>query len=174
MNLIKKSLITSLIIGSAFSFVDGTTGSSSQGSINIDLNKGDQVRISSLADVDFGAVVSAPNDLFIDVCVYSTTGSYDITANSSNPNGNSFRLANAGATSFITYDLEFNNAASGVGGTDLNNAVTSGAFGNANTVADDCGGVDNARLFVEINAGSFNSAPSDAYSDVLTLVVTPR
>lgn len=172
----KKITFLSLMLASSVSFaaIDGTPGGTSQGQLDVNLNKGNEVRISNLTDVNFGGQTSAPADKFIDVCLYSTTGSYDITATSNYGSGNTFRLANAGATNFINYDLEWNDQALGTAGQDLQNGTTSPKFNNANTSQNDCGGGVNSRLFVEISGGSFNNAPAGSYSDTLTLVVSPR
>lgn len=180
MGILKKmmSTVALLAIAShssvALGATDGVIGNTSTGTVDINIVKGNAVRISNLQDINFGGTNSTPAQQFIDVCVYSTTGSYDITATSGNGLGNNFRLGNAGLTEFITYDVDFNNVASGTTGTDLNNAVTSNAFTGADQLQDDCGGSVNARMFVQINNGSFNAASSGSYSDTLTLVVSPQ
>lgn len=153
---------------------DGATGSTSSGNIEVRVTKGDEVRISNLQDVDFGAVNSTPANKFIDFCIYSTTGSYDVTPTSNYGSGNQFQMANAGATEYIEYDLQWNNAATGTSGVGLNNAVTSNTFTTPNTTQNDCGGGVNTRMFVEVNNQDFNAATSGTYTDVLTIVITPQ
>ncbi len=172
-----NKLVTLTCILTTFSVIaasDGSFGDTSTGSLNLNLTKGNQVQLSGLSDISFGTVTSAPSDKFIDVCVYSSTGSYDVTATSSNPSGTDFRLANLGKTSFIVYNVTWNDSASGNGGTDLNNSHASTKFNNADTTTPDCGGSKNARMFVQIHTPTFNTATSGIYSDVLTLVVSPR
>lgn len=170
----KILLIAALTIATAYSASDGKLGETSTGKLNIALEKGDEVKISGLSDVNFGEVTQAPNDKFVDVCIYSTSGSYDVTATSANPQGNDYRLASKDRKKFIKYDLEWKSGANGSGGSDLNNGKSSKKFTNANTKSQNCGGKKNARLFVEIDSGSFKNASSGAYSDVLTVVVSPR
>jgi spore coat protein U-like protein len=170
-----RALLTFTLLHSVLiAATDGTVGTSSTGDLDISMTKGDEVRISNLSNINFGSNNNTPAGQTLDVCIYSSTGSYDITATSSNGNGTTFRLANGGASSFIEYDVQWNNTASGNNGTDLNNAVTSGVFTGANTTQNDCGGGVNSRLFVDVVNSSFNAAPSDNYTDTLTLVITPQ
>ncbi len=171
-----KILSMFLLIFSATSFgaSDGNLDHTSNGNILINISKGYKVGISGFSDINFGDVTKTPEDKFIDVCIYSTTGSYDVTPTSENPHGSQFQLSNADKTDYIKYRIEWNNTASGDGGTKLNSGSTSPRFSGANTSSEDCDGNKNARLFVAINNRSFTSASSGTYSDTLTLVVSPR
>ena len=175
-NLVNVTALLFMVSAANFSqaATDGTAGNTSTGNLDINLTKGNEVRISNLQDVNFGGNNSAPSQQFIDVCVYSTTGSYRITASSASGTGNTFRMANSGSTQFITYDLDYNDEALGTSGADLNNSSLSSVFTGADQVNDDCGGGVNGRLFVQVSGSSFNQASSGSYSDTLTLVVSPQ
>lgn len=157
----------------AFSATDGTNGLTSSGQLTVGVTKGNEVRISGLSDVNFGANNALPTSRFIDVCIYSTTGSYNVTPTSLNGSNSTFRTTNVSTTNYINYDIAWNNAATGASGSDLNNSVTSNNFTGANTTQNDCSGGKNARIFFSIDSTSFSSAPSGAYSDTLTLVIAP-
>ena len=171
----KLIMIACLLSASAFAANDGSLGSTSTGDIDIYLAKGNLVQISNLQDINFGANNSAPSELFIDFCVYSSTGSYTLTTSSDNPNNLTHRLANQGATEFIDYDVVINDSASGTlgDGEDLNHNSASTTQGNASATTTNCGGGNNARLFIDIDATSFGTATSDVYSDNLELLVSP-
>lgn len=169
------SILVALVSNVALAATQGTVGSTSTGTSVVSISKGHQVRISDIADFAFGAQTSTPAKANDNICIYSTSGSYDVTAQSANASGTDFRMANVGASSFVTYTVEWNNAASGTSGTALLNAVTSSAFTGAHTTSNNCGGSTNSRLFVQVDNTSFTSAPSGvAFTDTLTLVVAPQ
>lgn len=152
---------------------DGERGNSSTATSEITLEKASEVRISNLSDINFGSNVTSPDARHTDVCIYSSTGSYDVTASSGAGQGSKFYLSN-GAGAKIEYDVEWNDEASGNSGQNLNHGQVSNEQSGANTSQHDCGGSVNARMFVEVKESSFRSAPADNYSDTLTLVVSPR
>lgn len=173
MKIMTTLLIALMVSTGAHAATDGTAGISSTGDLDVSLNKADFVRITNLTDINFGTVATTPSKQSIDVCIYSTTGSYTITPSSGNASGADFRMANGGLTSFITYDVEWNNAASGTSGTSLDHSTTSSTFTGANTSSETCGGGANSRLFINVDNTSFSAAPVSAYTDTLTLVVAP-
>lgn len=174
-----KSLVLVLLLASSGAHAvlsQGTTGTTSTGTLDIDLVKNNNVRISNLSDIDFGTTAVVPTEQFISLCVYSTTGGYSLTASSEHGTGTDFRLANAGDSDFITYNVLFNDADTGAIGdaTDLNHTTPLTTQTGANTTSDTCGGGTNSRLFVDIDATSFGNAGADTFADVLTLTVAPE
>ena len=158
-----------------FAATDGIVGTNSTGTMNMQLTKGDAVRISNLQDMSFGAGFALPARQIDDICIFSTTGSYTITA-SSNGNGSGgpqFRMVNAGSTEHVRYFVEFRDDTFSQNGDALTHNVASATYSNADTVSDNCSGGVNSRIIVEIDAGTFNAATPDTYSDVLTLLVQP-
>lgn len=180
MNLsLSKIIMSSCLLVAAFSSqsfaaAQGGVGTTSTGSLNINVTKLNQVKISNLQDINFGAQASSPSKTSQDVCIYSTSGSYDITASSANANGSTFRLASGSNSSTIMYVVEWKDSNSGTSGNNLQSGITSNKFNNANQNSQNCNGSNNARLFVELNQGNFTGAPAGTYSDVLTLVVSPQ
>lgn len=168
------ALLTMTLTFTAFAAQDGDVGSTSRGTMGVSINKGDEVRISNLRDVDFGEQTSAPSERSIEVCVYSTTGKYDITASSASGDGDDFRMANNNNTEFIEYDLQWAHNTSANSGQDLDNGETSNQMTQADRNDSDCDDDTNARLFVEVDEDSFNDATAGSYTDTLTLVVSPR
>ena len=155
--------------------VDGTNGATSTGTAQVQLTKGDGARISNLQDFNFGAGLTLPPRQIDDICIYSTTGAYTITA-SSNGNGSGgghFRMLNPGGTEFIRYLVEFRDDTFSQNGDTLTHNTASNVYNNADQVSDSCSGGVNSRLILEIHAATFNAATPDTYTDTLTLVVQP-
>lgn len=170
-------LLGSLLVWSGFATAatDGTVGASSTGNITVQLTKGDSVRISDLDDMFFGSGTTLPPKQTDDICVYSTTGSYTITA-SSNGNGSGgaqFRMVSATTTQFVRYLVEYRPDTFSQNGDALTHNVASSTYNNADTVSDNCSGGVNSRLIIEIHPGTFAAATPDIYTDTLTLLVTP-
>ena len=159
----------------ALAATDGAIGSTSTGTMDIQLTKGDSVRISGLQDMSFGAGLAVPPRQIDDICIYSTTGSYTITASSQGNSigGTQFRMINAGGTEFVRYLVEYRDDTFSQNGDTLTHNTPSATYSNADTVSDDCLGGVNSRIIVEIHAPSFNAATPDTYADVLTLLVQP-
>ncbi|MEM7079484.1 MAG: hypothetical protein AAF513_12730 [Pseudomonadota bacterium] len=158
-----------------FAANDGSVGPTSTGEITVQLTKGDAVRISDLDDMFFGAGTALPPKQHDDICVYSTTGSYTITA-SSNGNGSGgpqFRMLSATTTQFVRYLVEYRPDTFSQNGDVLTHNVPSATYNNADTVSDTCSGGVNSRLIIEIHAPTFAAATPDTYTDTLTLLVTP-
>ena len=168
-------LICALTAISASAATDGTIGSTSTGTMNVQLTKGDAVRISDLQDMSFGAGLSLPAQQIDDVCVFSTTGSYTITA-SSNGNGSGgpqFRMVNSTSTEHVRYYVEYRDDTFSQSGDALTHNIASATYSNADTTSDNCSGGVNSRLIISIDAATFAAATPDTYSDVLTLLVQP-
>ena len=154
----------------------GTTGSTSTGTVDIQLLINGAVRISNLDNLDLGTFSgTGPMTDSDTACVYSNgaTG-YTVTATSSAPNTTpgAFVLADAAGTNTIPYTVAFDDL-SGGGATTLGyNSASS--MGNARTIDDNCFGVaDNASVQVDVAAVDASAVPQGTYTSVLTLVVAP-
>ncbi len=159
----------------------GSTGNTSTGTANISITKAVQARITDISDMTLanwnpgdGAVT-----LYSDVCIYSSTGSYKVTASGSGLLG--IFTINSGLN-LIAYSVSWNDG--GVGnlsnsGSSLLAGLPSAAFSNANSSSTDCsggGGNDNARVIVEVSALAMGLAASSStpYTGTLTMVVSPN
>lgn len=162
----------------ALTATDGTIGLTSTGTTVISVTKGDGVQISNVSDVLFGATATTPAPQNMDSCIYSTSGDYNVEAQSLNTNGSNFRLTDGAATpSFINYTLQWDDTVSAATGTPLAESTVVTGFTNAFTADPTCGGGASGRLIVTLQgggAGGFNQAPTGAYSDTLTLIVSPN
>ena len=176
----KLSLLTlaasaTLFSSIAFSATDGTSDTTSTGSVDIQVTKGDGVRISDLQDFDFGVGTTVPLKLIDDICIYSTTGSYNITvfSNGNGSGGTQLRMTSATTTEFIQYFAQFRPDTNSQSGNNLSHNIPSATYNNADTVSDSCSGGVNSRLIIEISEPSYNAATPDTYTDTLTLLVQP-
>lgn len=176
------SLIGALLFSvSSFSATQGTLGATSSGTSNISVTKAIQAQISDISDMTLSnwSVGDPAVQLYSNVCVYSSTGSYKVTATGSG-SGSAFTIASGGNN--IPYSVVWN--AGGAGGlastgTTLTAGVQSSSFSNASTTSATCngGGAGNntARVVVNITQGNMESAASSTtpYTGTLTMIVAP-
>lgn len=154
---------------------DGTIGGTSSGSLLVSLTVPQLVRISSLDDIDLGTF-SGAGDVTgrDDVCVWSTTRGYRVTASGSGTAG-AFQLTGASPTDVIPYQVQWADAAGETSGA----ALSTGAALNAQSAATSsptCGGGSalNASVIVVIAETDMTAATASAYSGTLSLLVEPQ
>jgi spore coat protein U-like protein len=153
---------------SAHAASQGTLGATSSGSIDIDLIIPNLAQISGLDDLSTtwtgGNVAMTEN-----FCVFSTTRSYTIQADSANGTGTDFRLHNGG--NYIVYDVDWTDTAPVT--VNLNHGSPSATLASSATSAT-CGGGTNTSLTVNIVGTAISAVPAATYTDTLTLLVTPQ
>lgn len=158
--------------GSALAATQGAVGSTSTGSVTITATVPNLVRITNLDDIALGSW-SGTGDLAggDNVCVWSTTRRYRITATGSGAGG-AFTLSDGG-TNTVAYSVQWADSSGATSGS----AMTSGTAltgQNSTTTSTTCGGGTNATLLVRILEAALQSAPAAAYTGTLTLVVAPE
>jgi hypothetical protein len=155
--------------GPALAASQGQLGPNSNGSVNITLNLPDLVRISDLDDISIN--FSGPSDIGTDdVCVFSNTGNYSITATTVE---NSYQLtAGPPNTDTVTYSVEWATSSGQITGTPLlyNTALTNRSTSGANPA---CSGGLNATLIIRVSDTDVGTAINDTYSGTLLLSVAP-
>ncbi|MFK7860423.1 MAG: hypothetical protein AB8B64_16510 [Granulosicoccus sp.] len=149
----------------AFAATDGLLGSESEATTVISFIKQNSVRISGLDDINLGtrASLTTSEQYTENICVYSSTGAYAVTATSAN---GAFELRSENGPDTILYRLQW------VSGNaqDLVPAVSVGGFiGDVSDI--DCAGSQNASIRIIVSKTSFNSADPGIYSDTLVLLV---
>ena len=161
--------------------VQGSLGSTSQGSLDIRVSKPARARISDLNDLTLASWVTGDGDVKLkdDVCVYSSKvqGGYTIKASGSGANS-AFTLANG--TETLPYTVAWNSG--GVGnlgdtGTSLTANVTSARLTGASRDSSSCSGKNpgpTARIIVGMLATDLDAAIDGTYDGTLTLLVTPN
>ena len=177
------SVVAASFSGAAFA-ADGTLGATSQADSLVTIIKDNAVRITGVDAVPLGTAsfLNAAVTEGDDVCVYSTTGDYTVTASSA-MGGANFQMAKDGVATNekIDYSVEWltsTTAASG-SGTGLASGVESAQLvgaGSTDVTTDfNCGGAGaNARFEVTVTDTDFNNATFGDYQDTLTLLVAPE
>ena len=146
-------------------------GLNSIGDLNISITKGELVRVSQLADILFPpmATMAADTTLTTDICVFSTTGGYNVTVTSPNANVNQLRLAAGG--NFLPYSMSLDDYAAPQ---TLPHGIQRTGFTGADPVNDLCSGGTNATLSATILSADFNAVPAGAYADTVTMTFNPE
>ena len=173
------ALATASVIfaGSAHAATDGLIGdaaSGSTGSSIVTIVKDNAVQISKVDDIDFGnqSTLTADAVASDQVCVFASTGGYNITA-SGDGVGGAFTLSDGGS-GVLPYTVSWSEGA--VNSALLPGAAATGFIGDSS--AADCGGAGdantNATFEVTIDQTNFNMAAAGTYSGTLTLKVMPE
>jgi len=173
MKTFKIALISAAVAASASTVAvaatDGLLDLTSTGTSIITIIKQNAVQITNVNDIDLGThfALAADEVASDDVCVFSSTGSYDITLTSGA--GPAFEMNDGGGTP-LAYAVNWT-----TGGT-TTPAVSGAVVGTFTSTAVDptCSGGTNANFEVTVNQADFNAAPNGTYTDTLTLVVTPQ
>ena len=183
----KAKFIFLSLIGSVFALssanaaTQGTLGLTSTGSANISVTKSVQAQISDLTDMTLSnwSIGQGAVTLYSNVCIYSSTGSYKVTA-SGDGLLNAFTIGTG--LNLIPYSVKWNSAGAGSldnTGSSLLSSIQSSSFNNANTSSANCsgGGVanDTARVVISISALAMDAAASSntPYTGTLTMLITP-
>ncbi len=175
-------LISILLSGAAHASTQGSLGNTSTGSANISVTKSVQAQITDISDMTLAnwTVGSGAVTLYSNVCIYSSTGNYQITATGSGLAG--IFTISSGVLAVIPYSVTWNAGGAGSlasSGTALTPLIQSAAFANANTGSATCSGGgsanDTARVVVGISSAAMTAATSSntPYTGTLTLVVAP-
>jgi len=156
---------------------DGTLGSTSTGSIDVILNQNvTSAQITGLSNL----VLNNGNGYFdsdTNICVFSNTGQYDLVAQSSNPDGTTFRmLASNGANpvQYVEYELFWQDD-NGFGDELDHNGSLQTKLGGTPLVASTsttCNDGVESSVFAYLNLDG-STLPIDTYSDTVSLEVTP-
>ena len=174
-NFLKKVALGGALVAAtvgAQAATDGTTGSTSTGTVDISLQIDGAVRISNLDNLDLGTFTgSGPLTASDTACVYSNgaTG-YSVTATSTAQGVSTGAFELSDGTDSIPYVVTFNDGG-GASTLGFNSAAT---MGNARTIDDNCSAVaDNATIQVDVAVVDASSVAQGTYTSTLTLVVAP-
>lgn len=180
--LFRTTVIAGLLLSSpGFAATQGTLGATSSGTVNISITKSVQAQISNLTDMTLTnwSVGDGAVTLFSNACIYSSTGSYKVTATGSGL-ANIFTI-NSGLN-IIPYSVSWNAGGAGnlaSSGTTLLPNVISSTFSNADSGSASCNGGgsanDTARVVVNITQAAMNTAASSStpYTGTLTMLISP-
>ena len=156
-----------LYSGISSAAVDGALGLSSTGTSDLTVTKGNRAQITDMDDFVFASINVAVTGTDT-ICVYNTTATYLVAADSANGAG-TFRVADGINT--IQYTAEWDD---GSGFSVLGEGVGSNLTGQIGSAITGCGGVNNAALRISISAANMTAAPSGVYTDTLSITVAPE
>jgi len=164
---LKQSIaIATAVLSGALSFSiqaaqDGALGNPSIGSTIISITKDDAVMISNVDDINFGVHSALISDISggDEVCVYSSTEKYVVTATT--PTG----AFNFNGPAPLPFSVMWNGEVLKHGLPSQTNAGDSFSF--------NCNGSANVALEASVAAADFNISPAGFYSEVVTLTVEP-
>ncbi len=155
--------------------IGGSSGTKTDSdNFNARIRVADIVRISNLSNVSLGTY-GGGGDINVDesFCVYSNnnTAAYDVTITSPNQDvSDNFYLVNGDVSVSIPYTLFFKDSLAPGVGTEVAAAALPGNGDNGSV---DCSGGDNAKISVRVLNLDLSPVPADAYSDTLTVLVSP-
>lgn len=172
----KLALIASAVAVSASSVAiaatDGALDVTSTGTSVVTIIKQNAVQITNVDNLVLGTHYSLAADEVAsdDVCVFSSTGTYDITMSSGAAAG--FAM-NDGAGGLLAYSVAWTGA--GVAGpTPVVSGTTIGATFTGDALSPNCSAGTNANFEVTVAQADFNAAANGSYTDTLTLLVSPQ
>lgn len=156
--------------------IGGSTGTDTDSNdFRVDVTIANIVRVSALDDIFIGAFALGGANLVREetFCLYSNNAGagYSILISGANQDvSGNFFVANAGATAFIPYQLQFKSDTTAGGGTAVSTTALTGVGTNTSSI---CSGVDNAKLTLTVLATDMTAALPDSFTDTLTLTVSP-
>jgi len=177
----KRYVLAGLLIfgiaGTAEASTQGSLGTTSTGSVNINASVPARVKISGLADVDLTNVdPTADASVAQSICVWSNTATsgYQVTASGSGA-ANAFTLAN-GALPVVPYSVEWADSSGQASGTTLaTGTALTGQTSSATNNNCASGPASSASLIVKIGATDLQAMPAaTTFTGTLTLVVAPE
>ena len=169
--LMALATIAGLAPATATAATDGAFGLTSIGTTDISIIRGETAQATGLEDIVLAPWTEgdiAPRGTAT-ACIYTSTGTYQVSASSSNGAGGNFRLSSG--TSFINYRVRWNDGVNGL--TRLSNGTPAGGFVGDSTSLN-CGGANPATIQVNITNAEISAAPIGTYSDTLTIMITPQ
>lgn len=177
-NITRATLLASALFtsGVGFAATQGTIGATSEGTIDIEVDVQDLVRISGLSDILLGFDATVAGDVVgsSTACIYRNgAGTYSVEATGDGA-ADAFILANGVNT--LPYSVSWDDEVSGANAAGVTSGTVLTAQSGANTQADDCsvGGGANAFVEITVDRNDVVAAPIGTYTGTLTLLVTPE
>jgi hypothetical protein len=169
---LSATMLAGTAISPAMAATNGSVGATSTGSSTITAVVGSLVRVTAVDDIDLGSWTGS-GDLQAqdDVCIWTTTGGYNVTATGNGGGGSDFSLTNGSDT--LTYAVKWADESSGLTALSTGAALT-GQQSNATSTDCNAGANLSATVAVEITETALSGADSGSYSGVLTLVIAPE
>ena len=149
---------------------DGLVGFNSTGTLDINLDVNDEVRISNLTDINLGVFAGVDAVGSSAACVYRNgTGNYQLTASGDGAAG-AFTLTDGVST--VPYSVTYDDGGGALGASTgiALTGLTGGDPGSAT-----CAGTgNNGTVTVTVTAADASGLPAATYAGTLTLLVAPE
>ena len=172
---LSTAMLAGTAIAPAYAATNGSVGASSTGTSTVTAFVGSLVRVTAIDDLALGTWTGSGGLTTSDnVCVWTTTGGYNVTATGSGGTGTDFELTN-GASGTLAYSVSWDDTASSstLSAMTPGTALT-GQVSGANTTDCNAGASLSATVAVEVAEADLTAADSGSYSGVLTLVIAPE
>jgi len=172
---LSAAMLAGTAIAPAFAATNGAVGASSTGTSTVTAFVGSLVRVTAIDDLALGTWTGTGSLSTADnVCIWTTTGGYNVTATGDGGAGTDFELSN-GAAGSLAYSVKWDDAPSSATLTTMTTGTAlTGQVSGANTTDCNAGANLSATVSVEIAEGALTAADSGSYSGVLTLVIAPE
>lgn len=159
-----------LLSSAAFAATQGTVGFNSTGTVNINLDVNDEVRISNLTDINLGVFAGVDISGSSAACVYRNgTGNYQLSASGSGAAG-AFTLTDGVST--VPYSVAYDDG-TGPLGASSGTAIT-GRTGGDPTSSTCATTGNNGTVTVTVLATDAAGLSAATYAGILTLTVAPE
>ena len=171
---LSTAMLAGTAIGPAFAASNGSVGASSTGTSTVTAFVGSLVRVTAVDDLALGTWTgTGALETTDSVCIWTTTGGYNVTATGSGVGGG-FSLSN-GASGTLDYAVKWDDAptSSTLAAMTSGTALT-GQVSGANTTDCNAGSSLTATVGVEITETDLTAADSGSYTGVLTLLIAPE
>lgn len=161
-----------------YAAIDGTLGQNSVGQSEVYLTLEEAVNIIGIDDINFGDWNSQENLINEDeICIYSTSSKYQISAISSsfNINNEQFVVISdniSNSNNFIPFNVYWNDENSDIGKQIMQPGQVLSNQSGADNQSFTCNGGYNARLIVEFSKENLVNAVAGEYYGSLTLSIS--
>ena len=157
---------------------DGVVGATSTGTLDINVDVEDLVRISALSDIFITFDATGTGDITgsSTACVYRNgAGTYEVNATGSGA-ANAFTIQDAAPTpTTVAYTVAWDDDVSGAAAAGVTSGTPLTGQTGADTVSDSCAtGGANAFVEITIPRASLVAAPAGTYNGTLTLEIAPE
>ncbi len=179
-NFLKTTALVSGMIATSglMAATDGSLGTTSTGTLEINVDVEDIVMISGLSDIPIAFDNTGTGDLTgsSTACIYRNgAGTYSVNA-SGDGVGSAFTIQNAAPTpTIVAYTVAWDDDVAGAATAAVGLGTPLGGQTGANTTETDCStGGANAFVEVTVPRASLTAAPSGTYNGTLTLEIAPE
>ena len=153
---------------------NGSLGVTSSGSASVSFTKNSLVKVSKLDDFNLNNTSTLGKGVWYDdICVFSTSGSYKITAYSQKGGASGYKMTSTDINKSINYAIDFSPDNTAVSGDSLVSGIASSVYANASDNSEGCSGGVNSRILLKVDENSLDFAEPGNYDDVLIFIVHP-